>query len=84
MKSKGVASLEYAVICCAPVRLTWRWRSSTGPTGGTVSQTARVSIARRNLKKAAVKRWPDEQKRLKKTILLTTTPTNSLEYDLNG
>jgi len=35
--------------------ITWRWKSSTGPTGGTVSRTARVSIARWNLKEAAGK-----------------------------
>ena len=34
---------------------TWRCKSSTGPTGGTVSRTARVSIERWNLKEAAGK-----------------------------
>ena len=32
--------------------MTWRCKSATGPTRGTVSRTARVSIARWNLKEA--------------------------------
>jgi len=32
--------------------MTWGWKSPTGPTRGTFSRTARVSIARWNLKEA--------------------------------
>ena len=33
-------------------RMTWRCKSATGPTRGTVSRTARVSVVKRNLKEA--------------------------------
>ena len=42
-------------LCARQGASTWRCKSSTGPTGGTVSRTARVSIARWNLKEAAGK-----------------------------
>ena len=42
-------------MCARQGALTRRCKSSTGPTGGTVSRTARVSIARWNLKEAAGK-----------------------------
>jgi hypothetical protein len=42
-------------LCARQGAPTWRCKSSTGPTGGTVSRTARVSIARWNLKEAAGK-----------------------------
>ena len=41
--------------CAWQGAVTWRCKSSTGPAGGTVSRTARVSIARWNLKEAAGK-----------------------------
>ena len=42
-------------LCARQGAFTWRCESSTDPTGGTVSRTARVSIARWNLKEAAGK-----------------------------
>ena len=42
-------------MCARQGAFTWRCKSSTDPTGGTVSRTARVSIARWNLKEAAGK-----------------------------
>jgi hypothetical protein len=42
-------------LCARQGAFTWRCKSSTGRTGGTVSRTARVSIARWNLKEAAGK-----------------------------
>ena len=42
-------------LCARQGASTWRCKSSIGPTGGTVSRTARVSIARWNLKEAAGK-----------------------------
>jgi hypothetical protein len=41
--------------CARQGALTRRWKSSTSPTGGIVSRTARVSIARWDLKEAAGK-----------------------------
>ncbi|HOH30605.1 MAG TPA: hypothetical protein PLC40_13090, partial [Candidatus Hydrogenedentes bacterium] len=42
-------------MCARQGAITWRCKSSTGPAAGTVSRTARVSIARWNLKEAAGK-----------------------------
>ena len=42
-------------LCARQGAITWRCKSSTGPAAGTVSRTARVSIARWNLKEAAGK-----------------------------
>jgi len=45
----------FFMLCARQGAFTWRCKSSTGPTGGTVSRTARVSTARWNLKEAAGK-----------------------------
>jgi hypothetical protein len=42
-------------MCARQGAPTWRCKSSTGQTGGTVSRTASVSIVRWNLKEAAGK-----------------------------
>jgi len=47
------SALTGAVLVIVVVaKKTWRCKSSTGPARGTVSRTARVSIARWNLKEA--------------------------------
>jgi len=43
------------LLCARQGAPTWRCKSSTHPTGGSVSRTARVSIARWDLKEAAGK-----------------------------
>src|SRR6266404_9465752 len=53
-KSGSIASRSF-VLCARQGALTWGWKSPTSPTGGIVSRTARVSIARWNLKEAAGK-----------------------------
>ncbi|MEC3879598.1 hypothetical protein [Parapedobacter sp. 10938] len=40
------------LMCARQGTDSWRWKSSTGPVRETVSRTARVSIARWNLKEA--------------------------------
>ncbi len=42
-------------LCARHDKITWRCNSFTDPARGTVSRTARVSIARWNLKEAAGK-----------------------------
>jgi hypothetical protein len=41
--------------CARQGALTWRCKSSTRPTGGSVSRTARVPTVRQDLKEAAGK-----------------------------
>jgi hypothetical protein len=53
-EDEGGDSLSYPM-CARQGAFTWRCESSTGPTGGTVSRTAKVSTARWNLKEAAGK-----------------------------
>ena len=43
------------VLCARQGALTWRWKPSTRPTGGSVSRTARVPTVRWDLKEAAGK-----------------------------
>ena len=66
---QGASFWRFFYLCTRQGAPTWGFKSPTGPAGGTVSRTARVSIARWNLKGAVLilrislaKRWPDEQK----------------------
>jgi len=52
---KGDIICHLFYLCARQGASIWRCKSSTGPTGGTVSRTARVSIVRWNLKEAAGK-----------------------------
>ena len=53
MNDPGIGRVPIPFFVCARQGApTWGLKSPTGPSGGTVSRTARVTIARWNLKEA--------------------------------
>jgi len=79
-------------LCARQGALTWRWKSSTHPTGGSVSRTARLPSWGVDWRKPQAKRWPDEQKShmrrscwmRRQLSLKSDTCTESMDVDAAG